>query len=1105
MQQKKCRAGGLMKNKIKQFSKGDFKMKQPDIRFSETSIVMSVGEGEVYEGNFMIENLKDGNIRGLVYPSSFRVHCKEQGFEGNPVKVHFTYDGSGLRPGHIEKGKFTVVCNGGEYDIDFTAIVEKPFIMTELGKVQTLSDFKKLAAVDFEEARRIFRARQFYEILKYEDVRILNLYENMRKWSLDELALEEFLVAIKQKEKIFLTFEDDEQCFSDMFESMKCRTEITKNTWGFVPIEVELEGDFLQVHKSHITTEDFVGNTYHLEYYIQKEKLHGGYNYGCISLRTPYEVISLPVTVRQSTARHENHGTEGLLAAQGLKHYLAFISGKLSLTDWLEKSTDVLSQLRDMDVENELYMLMQAHVYLRAKRDEEAKWLLENGNFPRFAIGRKQEISAYYLFLTALLKKETLYTNKVLEELNRMYLKNLQSWPLICMIVNLDNRYRDYGERIRVLERQFFNGAKSILLYAEAYTCFQEKVVLLRKLDSFEIQILNFATKYKMITRELALRLADLACQQKGYDKKLVKILERAYELYEEPKILAAICTQLIKGNKAGSEYYNWYRLAVEQEMKLAQLYEYYMMSINPKRVKAAFPKIVYLYFLHGINLDYKRTALLYENILMYEDEQSEIYRQYKDKIKEFAWNQLMARHINDSLRVIYNRFINESEISLDGLDALYDICHLYRVTTKMPEMKYVKVIEKDGSIRQRVAYREDGASIYLFDKDARIVWEGENGHHYADSFPYETRRLLYEVHFVEMCKKRMALKEESNDDETESNVSFEALKQYGMKAFDLQEIFVLCSKRIREQENLEDDFLLYLSFELLKEGFYDKVLLDYLANLYCGATCDMKLVWQKAKEYGVRTKGLAERIITQMIFSEVMFQEEEIFEDYYTGKPYFRLKQAYLAYVSHLYIVKNRVLTERIVRIMLKELLAKEYLADICKLAILKFCAGKEVGTEVNHMLKTFLCEMSEKHMAFPFYLEYPEHFLREIQLHDKVMVDYYSELGGKVKIHYNIMSDNGESGYQTENLFPLYDNVYVKDFVLFEGEELIYYFEELTEEEQILSSKEVCVPRKLENADGKYERLNRMINMSDEEQYEEMLYYKKEEHVAENLFKTY
>lgn len=79
-----------MKNKIKQFSKGEFKVEQPDIRFSTTHIHMSVGEGEVYEGSFLIENVKDGDIRGLVYPSSFRVHCLEEGFEGNPITVNYT-------------------------------------------------------------------------------------------------------------------------------------------------------------------------------------------------------------------------------------------------------------------------------------------------------------------------------------------------------------------------------------------------------------------------------------------------------------------------------------------------------------------------------------------------------------------------------------------------------------------------------------------------------------------------------------------------------------------------------------------------------------------------------------------------------------------------------------------------------------------------------------------------------------------------------------------------------------------------------------------------------------------------------------------------------
>ena len=1094
-----------MKNKIKQFAKGDFKLEQPDIRFSETHIMMEVGEGEIYEGSFTIENQKDGNIRGLVYPSSFRVQCKNQGFDGNPVTVQFSYDGKGLMPGNVENGKFTVVCNGGEYDIHFTAVIERPYIMTEIGKVQSLSDFRKLAAIDFSEARRIFRTRQFYDVLKYEDVRIRNLYENMRTWSLDEQALEEFLVGIKQKEKIFLTIAEEEQAYSDMFESMRSRVEVTKNTWGYVPIQIECSGDFIQTKQSEITTEDFVGNTYHLEYLIQKEKLHAGYNYGSIQLKTPYETVSMQVTVHQSAEHHESHGVASMIAAQGLKDYLAFISGRISLAEWSEKATNTVAQLRETDGTNEYYKLLQAHVYLRSRREEEAKWILENGNFPRFAIGRKQEVTAYYMFLTALLKKETLYTNNVLEELNRMYLKAPQSWPLLCMIVNLDIRYKDYGERLRVLERQFFNGAKSILLYAEAYTCLQEKVVLLRKLDSFEMQIMNFATKYKMMTRELALRLADLACQQKSYDKKLVRILEKAYELFEEPKLLTAICMQLIKGNKSGNQYFKWYSLAVEQDIKLAQLYEFYMMSVNPKRVRGAFPRILYLYFLHGINLDYKRTAMLYENILLYEDEESDLYRQYKDQMKTFAWNQLMARHINESLRVIYNRFINANEISLEGLDALYDICHAYRVTTKMPGMKYVMVIEKDGSIRQRIAYRgEEGAKVYLYDKEARIVWEADNGLHYADSISYETRRLLYEMRFLEMCNSRMTMDDEAKQEE-ENSISFEALKKYGLKDFDEQSVFLLCSKRIREQENMGDDFLLYLCFELMKDGFYDKVLLNYLANFYCGATCDMKLVWQKAKEYDVRTKGLSERIITQMIFSEVMFQEEEIFEDYYTGKPYFRLKQAYLAYVSRLYVVKNRVLTDRIVRIMVKELLAKEYLADVCKIAILKYCAGKEVSEELGDLLKGFLCEMCEKHVVFPFYLEYPAEVLREVQLHDKVMAAYYGEIDGKVKIHYQIATEDGETDAKTEGLFPMYENVYVKEFVLFEGETLNYYFEEFIDEEQHLSEKASLSSRKVECVGGKFERLNLMTYMSDSEQYEEMLGFKREEHVAEAMFPIY
>lgn len=1082
-----------MKNKIKQFSKGDFKLSTPDIVFPETHIQINVGEGEVYQGSFHIENKKDGEIRGLVYPSSFRVHCLEQGFEGNPVKIHFTYDSTGLMPGKIDQGKFTVVCNGGEFELTFTAVIEKPFIMTSYGKVQTISDFRKLAMKDFGEARRLFRTRQFYDVLKYEDKRVKNLYDNMRRWSLDEQALEEFLVGIKQKEKIFLTMPSEKREYSNILEDKKDWIELTKNTWGFMPMQIKCVGDFLTVRQEELTTDDFVGSSFRIEYLVHKDKLHAGYNYGKLLVETPYETLEVEINVHQYAAHNEKHAMKGMIAGQGLKEYLACIAGQMDLNVWVEKAIERVKQLREIDPENEYYMLLQAHIYLRGRREEEARWILESGNFGKFVIGRKAEISAYYLFLTALLKKDAASMTRALDELNRLYIKHPYAWQLLCMIINLEPKYRNYSDRIRVLERQYFNGSNQVLLYAEAYICYQEKVLLLRKLESFEIQILNFATKYKIITRELALYAADLIVQQKKYNKKLVRILERAYALYEEPGILQALCTQLIKGNKIGPQYFRWYEKAVEQELKIAQLYEYYMMSINEHRVKGAFPRIIYLYFMHGINLDYKKTALLYENILTYEDENSDIYHHYKAEMEAFARRQLQKRRINESLRIIYNRFLNESNMSLDELDALYDICHMYHVTTKKKDIKYVLVIEKDGSVKQRVAYTEEGANVYLYDKESRIVWEGKDGLHYTDSVPYDAVRLFYEMRYMELCKHHMNNRAQAEREAEKVPLSFETLKLYGMDAFEEEEIFLMCTKRIREQENVEDDFLLYVCFELLKRGMYDKALLNYLSHFYCGATKDMKYLWREARTYGVSTKGLAERIITQMLFSETMFQEEAIFEDYYTGKPYFRLKQAYLAYVSYQYVIHNKAVDESIFTIIMKEFAQEEFLADICKVALLKFFVNKELEQKSSEILQRYLQELCQKRMIFAFYQEYPKHWLRELQLHDKTIVEYHAQPGEKVKITYRI----GTGERHTEALLPVYENTYIKEFILYEGETLHYCFNE--EKTESYTKEKVSV------FEGKYGQLNQLIQLQGEKKLEKMSRYQLEEAVANEVFQTY
>ena len=110
-----------------------------------------------------------------------------------------------------------------------------------------------------------------------------------------------------------------------------------------------------------------------------------------------------------------------------------------------------------------------------------------------------------------------------------------------------------------------------------------------------------------------------------------------------------------------------------------------------------------------------------------------------------------MKRHITEPLRILYKRFCTEEEMTSEHMEAMRDICHAYMVSTKVPNMKCVLVIESDGSVKQKVPYNEDeGAIIYLYDKESRIVWESIEGRHYTDSIPYETKRLFYEPRFLE-------------------------------------------------------------------------------------------------------------------------------------------------------------------------------------------------------------------------------------------------------------------------------------------------------------------------------------------------------------------
>lgn len=1068
---------------------------------------MRVGEGEMYKGSFSLQNAGEGTIRGLVYPSSFRVHCEESGFDGNPVNIYYTYDGSGLVPGHVEHGKFTIVCNGGEFDIAFTAIIEKPYVMTRYGKVQSLEDFKKLTFSDPAEAEKLFRSRDFYEILKYEDKRIQALYDNMRKWELDQQALEEFLVGCKQKEKIFLTLEEESRAFTSLTEARKEIFTIKKNTWGYLSIDVRTEGDFLTVEHTKIITEEFIGNSYRLEYIISDENLHRGSNFGQIILETPYEVLTYEIIVEKDVRRDEDYRAEDLEFASIIKGYLQYEAGKKDINTWTEEALQRIEHLRKVNDKNEMYLLVHAHILLLGKRMEEAKWILESYNYNRFAIGKNVELSSYYLYLTTLLSNDTIGQRRVAEELSKSYMKHPESWKILCMLVNVDSEYKILNERLRILENLFYEEkTHSLIFYLEAFRCYREKSSSLKKLGMFEVRVLYFAVKYQLMTKELALYTANLASQLKVFDKHLYKTLVLCYQMYPESMILTAICTLLIKGNNVDSQYFKWYEKAVESELKIAQLYEYYMASVKEMQFKKPLPRSVYLYFMHGNSLDYHKRAFLYSNLIINVDETSEIYAHYRDEMEAFAWNQLDRRHIDEHLRIIYKRFLLENSMNPERIKALYDICHAYEITTKVPNMKFIHVIADDGTVTQKVPYTDNRAQVFLYAKTDRLVWEGKDGRHYTDSIPYESKRLFYELRYMDLCRHYINGLRRNRFEEEQEELTLEVVQKTGLEHYEESEMLALCSKTIRESNYECNDFLTYVCFELFKKNQYDKVILTYLAKYYCGATTDMKRLWREAKEYEVHTHKLGERILTQMLYAEEVFAEVSVFEDYYAEGAYFRLQQAYLAYMSREYVAENRKISRSVIDIICKEYEKGEDTIDICKIAVLKYYSTREYSSSQRKTLKKFLQDLSNKQIYFPFFLSYEKEWLIELQLWDKTLIEYKGQKGSRVMLYYQLQKGDAESvDYSTEVLTPMYENIYVKKFVLFANETLKYYFKETIDGNSYRSDKESCIKEVEAGEKSRYGRLNDILLSSGEMKEKRMKAYAQEDRIAAHMFEQY
>ena len=739
-----------MQDAAEKILEGKFNDNIYSLEFSSPVIELSLHPGEIYEGSFTITGPRDQVTEGTVSSTRLKMQCLTSGFSGRQEEIGYRFDAGGMTQGDTLKGEFRVISNHGEYYVPYDVSIVPETLDSGLGVIKNLFHFANLARSDWDEAVKLFYSGDFEQIFAGVDRQYCGLYRGLVKSGRRQQSVEEFLLEIRKKQKVEFLLEETDICIDNPGDGMEKRLVITRNGWGYSELTLDKEGDFIVLEKDVIRDEDFLGNSYRLSFYIAKDRLHGGKNYGRIRFNYPYGSLEARIVVINKTLSASQVTGIGRQRKYRLlelmQYYEAFRTKKISAASWLKETEGLTDALMQLDPHEISARLFKAQLLITQERYFEAEALLKQAD-SKMEENFRPAVYCYYLYLTTLMNRDEEYLDQVSGEVERIFAQNPDNWRIAWLLLYLIGDYAKSPSRKWIfLEEQFRQGCNSPILYMEAWNLIAASPALLLRLEPFEMQVLSYAAKKELITPEVMIQIVYLAQKAKSYSGRLFEILKACYQTAPTEEVLQAICTLLIKGNVTGKKAFPWYEKGIERELRITRLYEHYMMSLDLSGdlwQERELPRIVLMYFAFDSNLDSLHNSYLYAYVYHNQAQFPELYENYREQIERFVVFQILRGKSNRYLAYLYKNLVSPVMLTEETAAGLSHVLFVQHLRVKREDIrKVVLVYEKE---KQESVYPVTGREVFIpiYGSDYHLLLEDAGGYRYGREEEYECQRLL--------------------------------------------------------------------------------------------------------------------------------------------------------------------------------------------------------------------------------------------------------------------------------------------------------------------------------------------------------------------------
>ncbi|MBQ6323075.1 MAG: hypothetical protein IJI24_09390 [Lachnospiraceae bacterium] len=753
-----------MRKRIEQLLNGSFEYQTKPLVLPEEKLELRAKADSILSGFFVVSSSDEKKVKGFLYSSNPRFTFDPPQFYASSVRIYYQVDTSGLSAGSCSEGAFTICSERGEYSLPYAIHIEaegreksdETASGIALGEDFSLEGMAEAAREDMEQVQRLFLSDAFAQYLKNTDEERYILYRSLQPEKHPLQSMEEFFIHCSLKEPVHVALEQSSVVLPPPGQTQRHQVMLKVDHWGYAQIDISSDATFLRPEKKKMTTLEFTGGVYALEYVIDKNFLHKGKNCGRMIIRAGSEVLALDVVVESrntGSERIRQSRVRKLMRKQLLTLYLDLRMKRIDTQHWIDRSNSVLASYRRAGGKDVFADLLQIQLYYADGKKMRASSMLSSLEKTPARFKTKEQY-AFYLYLSTFFQRSSEYVDQVERSIEQMFLSCKDSWIIAWILLYLQPRYlKDDNARMEALDNQYVMGCASPVMYIESMQLVRKNPYLLRNLSEHHRNFLYFGAKNHLITEELSFQIASLIMNEGTFDRIWLAILEECYRVNDSSEILTAVITMLIRGNCRKKEFFPWYARGVDRELRITGLYEYYMETMDTVGIEKM-PQIIRMYFSYDTTLNYHKKAAIYRDISDNRDSIPLAYQGARTGIESFVSQQLALDRIDRNLAILYERFLSRKMLGTSLAQHLVKLLFTWSVTCKNPAMRSVIVVHPCLRREQEILLKNGKAKVQMYTSDAILLLADEQGNRYVPSSLCKTERYMDSPLLLTYCKE---------------------------------------------------------------------------------------------------------------------------------------------------------------------------------------------------------------------------------------------------------------------------------------------------------------------------------------------------------------